>query len=124
MTPGFDVKISRLDGDIQSAEIVGELDQATVPDLQAHLDEVINSGESNVLVDLSSCEFIDSSGLAALVGARERVTANGNRGFGICCPDSQVSRLLEITGLDHAMGLVGTRDEALTALRDGAGTAQ
>ena len=123
MTPAFEVKIVALDGGIDAAEIIGELDQATVPELEEQLTEVIEGRNGPVLVDLSSCEFIDSSGLALLVSARERVTADGERGFGICCPDTQVSRLLELTGLDEAMGLVATRDEALAALRNGAGTA-
>lgn len=123
MTTAFEVKVEELDDGINAAEIFGELDQATVPELQERLDEVIESRSGPLLVDLSSCGFIDSSGLAALVAARERVTGNGNRGFGICCPDTQVSRLLEITGLDRAMGLVATRDEALAALRAGNGAA-
>ncbi len=122
-TPAFEVRIVELDGGINAAEILGELDQATVPELQERLDEVIEGGNGSVLVDLSDCEFIDSSGLALLVSARERITASNGRGFGLCCPETQVSRLLEITGLDQAMGLVATRDEALAALRDGAGTA-
>lgn len=121
MTPAFEVKIAEVDGGIAAAELFGELDQATVPELKTRLDEMIEGRNGPVLIDLSACEFIDSSGLAALVSARERVTATDGRGFGICCPDTQVSRLLELTGLDRAMGLVATRDEALAALRDGAG---
>jgi anti-anti-sigma regulatory factor len=37
--------------------------------------------------------------------------------FTICCPDPQVHRLLEITGLDRAMGVYEDRAEALAMLR-------
>jgi anti-sigma B factor antagonist len=113
----FRTEIEELDGGVRVVCVIGELDQATIPELQRGLDEVIHSGSDSMLVDLSDCEFIDSSGLAALVGARERLTDGGGRRFGICCPDSQVQRLLEITGLDAAMGLVATREEALETLR-------
>ncbi len=119
---GFDVKIEHLEGGVSAAEIWGELDQATVPQLQEELEPLIRAQSDGVLIDLSSCEFIDSSGLAALVAARERIT-EGKRAFGICCPDDQVSRLLKLTGLDRAMGLVASRDEALAAIRNGASPA-
>jgi anti-anti-sigma regulatory factor len=45
------------------------------------------------------------------------MTATDGRGFAICCGSTQVQRLLEITGLDKAMGVLATRDEALEALR-------
>lgn len=116
MTAAFRAEIEDHSPDVRVVVVVGELDQATVPALQERLDEVIDSGSTSLVVDLSDCEFIDSSGLAALVGARERLTAGDSRHFALCCPDAQVRRLLEITGLDEAMGLASSRDEAVEAL--------
>ena len=99
--------------------VFGELDQATVPRLYEEADPLIDSDGESLLVDLSDCSFVDSSGLAAFVAIRERVTATPDRGFAICCPDTQVRRLMELTGLDRAMGLASSRDEAIAALRDG-----
>jgi anti-sigma B factor antagonist len=117
MTLTFRADIEAVDGDTRAVAVAGELDQATVPELQRALDEVIDTGSGGLLIDLSGCSFIDSSGLAALVSARERLTNADDRSFAICCGTPQVLRLLEITGLDKAMGVVATRDEALGALR-------
>lgn len=111
----FRVETEDLDG-VRVVSVVGELDQATLPDLEGPLEQAVDAGGS-VLVDLSDCSFIDSSGLGALVSTRERLLESEDRGFGICCPDAQVRRLLEVTGLDKAMGLVTTRREALEALQ-------
>lgn len=116
MTLAFRAETEDLD-DLRIVGVVGELDQATVPELRIALDAAIDSGTGSLLVDLSDCAFIDSSGLGALVAARERLIATDGRRFGICGPDEQVRRLLEITGLDKAMGLVATRREALEGLR-------
>ncbi len=97
--------------------VFGELDQATVPRLHEGADPLISGDCTALLLDLSDCAFVDSSGLAAFVAIRDRVTAIPNRGFAICCPDTQVSRLMELTGLDRALGLAESRDEALAALR-------
>ena len=117
MTLTFRAEIEAAQDGTRAVVIAGELDQATLPELQRALDEVINDGSDDLLIDLSDCSFIDSSGLAALVSARERMAAADGRSFAICCGSPQVQRLLEITGLDKAMGVVATRDEALEALR-------
>jgi anti-anti-sigma factor len=72
------------------------------------------------LIDLSDCTFIDSTGLSVIVHAHSKlidVEASSPSGrLEICCPDAQIRRLLEITGIDRALGLHQTRDEALSAL--------
>ena len=68
-----------------------------------------------MLVDLSDCDFIDSTGLSLLVEAKRRL-AEDQRRFGVCCADADVRRLLELTGIDQAVGLFDTRDEAIAAL--------
>jgi anti-anti-sigma factor len=119
MNAAFRAEIDHLNDDIVALEVFGELDQATVPQLRSTVDPVIEAGSGSLLLDLSGCEFIDSSGLAAFVAVRERVTSTAGRGFAVCCPDSQVRRLLELTGLDRAMGLAESRDDALARLRAG-----
>ena len=71
-----------------------------------------------MLVDLSDCGFIDSTGLSLLVEAK-RQPVDDDRRFGVCCPDADVRRLLELTGIDQAVGLFDTRDEAVAALSNG-----
>jgi anti-sigma B factor antagonist len=120
MTVSFHVEIEDLDEGVRAAALNGELDQATVATLKQALEPVIDAQSGPLLIDLSNCEFIDSSGLAALVAIRERVGGGNGRGFAVCCPETQVRRIFEITGLDGAMGLVETRDDALAALQAGA----
>lgn len=96
--------------------VAGELDHATVAQLEQALDEAARRPAGGVLVDLAACEFIDSTGLGILVSGRERVLAGDGRGFAVCSPNAQVLRLLEITGIGEAMGVHESRDDALAAL--------
>ena len=98
--------------------VVGELDQGTAPELRGVLGEALGNSSNSVLVDLSDCGFIDSTGLSLLVEAKRRL-GEEQRSFGVCCPDADVRRLLELTGIDAAVGLYDSRDEAVTALRNG-----
>lgn len=118
MNAAFKVE-AESDDDLHTVSVQGELDQGTAPELRGVLGSAIGEHAGSVLVDLSDCDFIDSTGLSLLVEAKRRLGEDGRR-FGVCCPDEDVRRLLELTGIDEAVGLFDTRDEATAALRNGA----
>ena len=118
MTATFRVQAESLDG-LHSVTVSGELDQSTAPELRAALSDAFGVESDSVLVDLSDCGFIDSTGLSLLVETKRHL-AEESRRFGVCCPDADVRRLLELTGIDQAVGLFDTRDEAISALSTGA----
>jgi anti-anti-sigma factor len=103
---------------LHTVSVTGELDQATAPKLRSALGDAISAPPKAVLIDLSDCGFIDSTGLSLLVEAKRRL-ADDERAFAVCCPDADVRRLLELTGIDEAVGLFDSRDEAVAALSDG-----
>jgi anti-sigma B factor antagonist len=102
-------------GEIHAVNVFGELDQATAPELERALREEVPGENGKVFVDLSDCEFIDSTGLSLLIETQRRLTTD-RRGFAVCCPRTEVRRLLELTGIDSAIELYETRDEAITSL--------
>jgi anti-sigma B factor antagonist len=112
------VKTEEQDG-VRVIAVRGELDLNTAPELETPLDEAL-AGPTPIVVNLTDCEFIDSTGVALLVRAWQRVSDNGaggNTRFIICCPNSQVERLLKITGVESSIPLRDTLDEALAAAR-------
>lgn len=117
----FQASASELEGGIRLLEVNGELDLSTAAQLEGPLEEAIDSPKSAVLIDLSDCTFIDSTGIALVVRAWQRVDAGaGNGGEGglvLCCQNEQVRRVIEVTGLEHSLRVFGTRDEAVAALR-------
>lgn len=95
----------------------GELDLSTAPELEGPLEATLESGEGSVLIDLSQCEFIDSTGIALIVRAWQRLDSGENgRALVICSRNEQVRRVLEITGLELSIPVHETRDEALAAI--------
>lgn len=114
MSVNFKVEGESLDG-VRAVNVIGELDQATTPELRQALDEATGADDGPVLIDLSECGFIDSSGLTLLVEIQRRL-AEDERGFAVCCPRTEVRRLLELTGIDAAVELFETRDEAVSSL--------
>ena len=113
----FEVKVGELEQGVRTIAVRGELDLSTAPELEGPLEETLDSGEGSVLIDLSQCEFIDSTGIALIVRAWQRLDSGGNgRALVICSHNEQVRRVLEITGLELSISVHGTRDEALAAI--------
>lgn len=113
----FEVKVGGLEQGVRTISVRGELDLSTAPELEDPLEQVLDSGDASVLIDLSSCEFIDSTGIALIVRAWQRLDSSGNgRSLVICSHNDQVRRVLEITGLELSIPVHGTRDEALAAM--------
>jgi anti-sigma B factor antagonist len=114
----FEASSAELDGGVWVVIVRGELDLGTAPELEGPLEDAVGADEP-VLIDLTECEFIDSTGIAILVRAWQRL-ANGGQSsdrMAICSANEQVRRVLEITGLEHSIPVLDSRDEALAALK-------
>jgi anti-sigma B factor antagonist len=101
--------------DCRRVQVEGELDLAVARQLEEALVRV--GGERRqIVIDLEGCEFIDSTGIAAIVNAHNRLAEQGGRVVA-CAPSAQVLRVLSVSGL-MANGLVfESVEEALSPAR-------
>lgn len=114
----FEVKVGELEHGVRTIFVRGELDLSTAPELEGPLERALDGDEGSVLIDLSQCEFIDSTGIALIVRAWQRLDSGENgRVLVICSQNDQVRRVLEITGLELSIPVHQTREEALAALK-------
>jgi anti-anti-sigma factor len=60
--------------------------------------DLIDSSPDGAVLDLAEVEFIDSSGLSALLVAAETLT-----GFSVVNPSPAVRRMLELTGTGRVL---------------------
>jgi anti-sigma B factor antagonist len=119
MEPIFSLRDEPLDDRTQLVVVGGDVDLHTAPQLRDRIDDVIASGRTRLLLDLSEASFVDSTTLGALVGAVKRLRAVDGR-LALACGDLTILRVFEITGLDRVIAVHGTRHEALRALRGAA----
>ena len=91
--------------------VSGEIDISTIIPLRERLFEVAASG-APLVVDLGQVSFIDSVGLATLVGAAKRAAAHGGS-LQVACALPKICELVRLTGLDARIPLARTLDEAL-----------
>ncbi len=99
----FHVEIS---GDDQSTvlAVVGELDLATTPALEAELERA-GTGPELIILDLRGVAFMDSTGLSLLVKAQRRARESRRR-LVVVRGGSQVQRLLTLTGVADRLTMI------------------
>ena len=81
--------------------VAGEIDIATATRLRERLFELAASGRP-LVADLDQVRFIDSAGLAALVGAANRAAAHGGS-LHVVCARPRIRQLFRLTGLDRRL---------------------
>lgn len=105
----------QLKDDIMVLKLSGEMmggPDATV--LNDKLHELIESGKLEVIVDLSSVSWINSSGLGILIGALTTIRNAGGE-LKIASVTDRIKRLLEITKLHKVFDLYDSVDSAVAA---------
>jgi anti-sigma B factor antagonist len=85
----------------------GELDVSTDPDLLAQLQESHAHGVTEITVDLSELEFVDSTGLSVLVTMHKRARDEKTR-FVLASPLPQFLNLIQVAGLNDYFDLDGS----------------
>lgn len=90
---------------------VGRLNMVSAPRLGANIDALISDGTVRLVVDLAGADFIDSSGLGALItGLKKTRQAGGD--LRLANPTAQVTAVLEMTNLNRVLQPVSSVDGA------------
>ncbi len=77
--------------------MLGELDLAAAPELRSVLEEAVGYG-GGVEVDMRGCGFVDSMGIAAMVGAARQLAERGSV-LHVKGAQERVRKIFELAGL-------------------------
>jgi len=92
----------------------GAIDLHVSPEVRAALREITDQQPKRLVVDLSRVPYVDSSGLAVLIGAKQELEAAGGV-FILAGAQDAVRTILESARLDQYFQLVRDVDDALAA---------
>ncbi|HEY1829594.1 MAG TPA: STAS domain-containing protein [Acidimicrobiales bacterium] len=87
-----------MEGSAAVVKLVGELDLASSERLFEEFRQVIDSGATTLVCDVSELAFVDSTGLSMFLMALKRMDANGGS-FALRDPTPQVRRILDVAGI-------------------------
>jgi len=101
-------------GDVTVLTLNGRLDLSSGSALKEQIKSLFEEEKNSVHLNLSQVEFINSSGLGALVSIMKEVRLRKGR-LTLSDLASYVQEIFDITQLSHIFEIFGTQDEALNS---------
>lgn len=121
-TPSADIPQFEIDSgpgpdDMHVVRIRGEVDMSHEEELRGELRNAVATDSSGIVVDLTECEFIDSSGVRALLLSREATNSDeGSEHLAVAASSEQILRILSVMGIDRVIPIRPTVEEAAAAI--------
>ncbi len=94
-----------------------KLDTAIAPELKSELVVLGNEGEKNIILDLSQCGYVDSSGLSSILVAN-RLCEDAIGTFILCGLQPDVEHLIQISMLHTVLIITKDVEEAEKVLEE------
>ena len=104
----------RQDGEVTVVAVSESVDALTAPDLTRTLTEQIKAGHCNLVVDLTSVEFMSSAGLRTLLGAVKESRTNGGD-LRIASTNPGIDKVLKMSGFHNVAKVFTSSSEALAS---------
>lgn len=101
-------------GDCAVLRVAGEIDLYTAPELRERVIRLIDDGIRHVIADLRDVDFLDSTGLGALVGSLKRLRLREGS-LELVTSGGRILQIFQITGLTRAFALHSSVPDAITA---------
>jgi anti-sigma B factor antagonist len=76
------------------------------------LENVLKNENTNVIIDFTKIDYIDSTGIGELVGYLGKFS-NQNRKLVLVNPSDRIQKLLKLAKLDSVFKIYGSEDEAI-----------
>ncbi len=109
----MNVEFKSLSGVLVARVLDRRIDAHAAPDLKAKVGARIDQGEHRAVLDMGEVEFVDSTGLGAVLSLLKRLPPGGNLVLCGCRP--AVLELLRLTRLDRVFRTFGAESEAVAS---------
>ena len=106
------INIEQHDKDKAVLYPVGRMDIESSPNLRQTILDMVEQNIHTVIVDLSQVEFMDSSGLSAMVSGMKALRRIDGK-LNICNANAQIRTALRLTMLDRVLPVFDSLDKAL-----------
>ena len=87
------------------------LDANVAPDLKKAVSDIIDAGTSRIMLDLEEVQFMDSSGLGAVISSFKLTGQKGE--FVICNMNEAVREIFTLTHMDRLFEIYPNADDGL-----------
>ncbi|MGK2853592.1 MAG: STAS domain-containing protein [Microbacteriaceae bacterium] len=98
----MDITVNDMGGNVAVVHLAGRLNMVSAPKLRDAVVKAVADGHARLVIDLSDVEFIDSSGLGALVSGL-KTTRQAGGDLRIAAPNEQVRLVLQLTNVERVL---------------------
>jgi len=91
---------------------IGKMDTGTSPDAEKYVNQLIEAGANNILMNFGELDFISSTGLRLILATGKKMTGSSGK-LSICSPNITVNDVLKMSGFNRMFEVFDTEDEAL-----------
>jgi anti-sigma B factor antagonist len=93
----LNVKVDATENNLKIIELSGFLDAHTVNSFEFRLDETMQDGQRNVVIDLHGLNYISSAGIGALMALTQKLR-NESGDLVLLRPNEKVFKILDLLG--------------------------
>lgn len=111
----MELSVTRKEGMLVITPKFKRIDASVATDFKAKLLEFLDNGDKMIVINLSEVDFIDSSGLGALVLILRKIGPDGR--IKLCKLNEGVKSIFELTRLDEVFEIHKTEEGALESLK-------
>ncbi len=104
-------------GDIHVLELCGTLNTTNSPEVEEIVNEVIDEGANNIILDLDPLDMISSTGLRIILATGKKLHKLDGK-IVLCNPNKIVMDVLKMSGFSTMFEVFHSLDEALASLKE------
>lgn len=115
--PQFEINSGPGPEDVHVVRVAGEVDMSHEEELRGELRTGLAADARGIVVDLTECEFIDSTGVRVLLLSREaQQNESPSERLAVAASSEQILRILSVMGVDRVIPIRPTVEEAAAAI--------
>ena len=93
-------------------DFFGKMNTSTSPEAEKFINQLIEKGANNILINLEELDFISSTGLRVILSTGKKLSRSDGKLL-ICNPNITVKDVLDMSGFSQMFGVFESEEEAL-----------
>ena len=95
-------------------EFDGRLDAVTADEVEVQINDLINRGNKNIILDFVNLTFISSLGLRVVLATLKKIKALSGK-LRVCNMNEEITEVFDISGFNSIFSIFETLDKALAS---------
>ena len=100
------------DQNVLIVSVQGRMDTVSAPDYQKRMEDLLDQGETEILMDFGKLEYVSSAGLRSILVAAKKAKSLGG-GVSCCSLQDMVRKVFDISGFTGMLRVFDSVEDAL-----------